>query len=104
MGRPYGVELSELPSTYNWAISADVQQLVAAVRKASSLPLLAIGSGGSLTVADFAAHLHTEATGAPAFAETPLQAASSNLNLRQCTVLMVTAGGRNSDVLGSFEK
>ena len=48
LGKPYDSELASLPLTYDWARSADIKPLVAASRRASALPLIAIGSGGSL--------------------------------------------------------
>ena len=46
MGKPYDSELASLPRTYDWARSADIKPLVTAFRRASALPLIAIGSGG----------------------------------------------------------
>lgn len=103
MGRPYAEELTELPRTYRWALSVDISPLVTGLRRAASLPLVAIGSGGSLTVAEFAAGLHRDVSGCPAMAQTPLDAVASRMNLRDAAVLMTSAGGSNPDVLGSFD-
>ena len=62
MGRPYVEELSRLAETYNWALSAPVEALSNAVRSASSHPLVAVGSGGSYTTAQFAAAVHRQYT------------------------------------------
>ena len=102
MGRSFAVELQELPATYRWAMKADIRSLTIAIRGCLSVPLVAVGSGGSLTVADFAAKLHRDTTGLPAFAETPLDAVTGHLNPSRHAVLMTTAGGRNPDVVGSF--
>ena len=103
VGRPYATELAELPQTYRWAMKVDIGPLVTGLRHAASLPLVAIGSGGSLTVAEFAASLHRDVTGHPAIAQTPLDAVASRINFREAAVLMTSAGGSNPDVLGSFE-
>jgi fructoselysine-6-P-deglycase FrlB-like protein len=74
------------------------------LRSASHLPLIGIGSGGSLTSAYFAAFLHAVHTGRLAKAMTPLEVVSSPIDLRDLAVLVLTAGGRNPDVLGCFEQ
>ena len=103
MGRPYTTELAELPRTYRWALKVDIRPLVTSLRYAASLPLLAVGSGGSFTVAEFAATLHRDLTGRPAMAQTPLAAVANRMNLRHAAMLMTSAGGSNPDILGSFE-
>lgn len=104
LGKPYSSELSQLDSTYNWAIQAPIEQLVAALRACSSIPLVAVGSGGSFTTADFAAGLHREASGVLATAQTPMEAVSTALDYRSLAVLLATAGGKNPDVLGAFQQ
>lgn len=103
MGRPYNAELHELPGTYRWAIEVPIESLVAAIRGTLDWPLVAVGSGGSLTVATFATSLHREFAGTIASAETPLDAVASRGNLRQFAVLLLTAGGGNPDVIGAFK-
>lgn len=103
MGRPYDDELRELPKTYQWATEVPVQSLSNAIRRALDLPLVAVGSGGSLTVANFAASLHGTLTGSSASAQTPLEAIASGFELRRFAVMLVTAGGGNPDVVGSFK-
>jgi fructoselysine-6-P-deglycase FrlB-like protein len=58
MGKPYERELAELPNTYAWAMEAPIAKLAEALSECSALPLIAIGSGGSLTAAEFACHMH----------------------------------------------
>ena len=103
MGRSFAVELQELPATYRWAMKADICSLTTAIRGCLNVPLVAVGSGGSLTVAEFAAKLHRDTMGLPAFAETPLDAVTGHINPSRHAVLMTTAGGRNPDVVGSFQ-
>jgi fructoselysine-6-P-deglycase FrlB-like protein len=81
-----------------------IESLVSAIRGALDLPLLAVGSGGSLTVADFAASLHREVAAATASAETPLEAVASGVELRRFAVMLATAGGGNPDVVGGFNR
>ena len=103
MGRSFAVELQELPATYRWAMTAEIRSLTTAIRGCLNVPLVAVGSGGSLTVAEFAAKLHRDTIGLPAFAETPLDAVTGYINPSRHAVLMATAGGRNPDVVGSFQ-
>ncbi len=104
MGRPYAEEVSRLAETYNWALSIPVDALSIALRSASSHPLLAVGSGGSFTTAQFAAAANRQFTSGFASAMTPLEAVSTPQTLRNSSVLLLTAGGKNPDVLGAFRK
>jgi hypothetical protein len=104
LGKPYETELDRLPETYRWAMELPVGRLRAAIRAASSLPLIAVGSGGSFTTADFAATLHRQLAGALAVAQTPMEAVATGVDLGSTAVFLATAGGKNPDVLGSFEK
>jgi len=102
MGRPYNNELAELPTTYKWAQSVDVHELTTALASVRRYPLVAVGSGGSLSVATLAAFLHERATGKPARAVTPLELAATSVNLREAAILLLTARGTNVDILNAF--
>jgi hypothetical protein len=102
LGRPYAEEVSRLTGTYGWALSVPVDALTIAVRAAGSNPLVAVGSGGSYTTAQFAAAAHRQFTAGFASAMTPLEAVSTPQTLRHSSVLLLTAGGKNPDVLGAF--
>ncbi|HXT71683.1 MAG TPA: hypothetical protein VN700_18145 [Vicinamibacterales bacterium] len=103
MGRPYDSELSELSETYSWANTIDLPSALVRFPETTS-PLLAIGSGGSLTVAEFAASMHREIRKKVAIAATPLEVLKTQLNLRDVAVLLTSAGGRHPDVLGTVEQ
>lgn len=102
MGRPYSLELKKLSDTYHWALNEPIDLLESFIESSFDLPLLAIGSGGSLTAACMAALLH-EKTGMISKSITPLDLLSSNISLSKTSVLLLTAGGRNSDILASFK-
>jgi hypothetical protein len=104
VGKPYQSELSALPDTYRWALSYPLGELSEAVKDAAQLPLIAVGSGGSLTTAHFAALLHAEATGALAIAMTPLELVATDTILRDLAVVFITAGGMNPDIIGAFRR
>ncbi len=103
MGRPYESELSEFDETYSWGLAVAVEPLAASLATAARLPLIAVGSGGSLTSACVAAALHTEFTGLVARVMTPYELAMSPLTLKAMGVLLCTAGGSNPDVLTCFD-
>lgn len=104
VGKPYAQELSQLAGTFAWAMAAPVGTLSRALRATVSLSQVAVGSGGSFTTAQFAAAVHRQYTSCLATAATPLQAAATPENLRTASVLLLTAGGRNPDVLGALRR
>lgn len=101
MGKPFASELAEVADTYGWAAAVDISGLAAAIASIGASPLVAIGSGGSLTVADYAARLHESYTGALSTASTPMGVAESLALDRHTSGLLVSAGGRNPDVLNA---
>lgn len=101
MGRPYATEMSKLGDTFAWAMACNIEHLCNAVKTAGLSPLLAIGSGGSLTGAQALANLHQRCTGNIAAVATPLEAVAETLNPSNATWLL-SAGGGNVDVLAAF--
>lgn len=104
MGKPYYDELDRLSATYAWALKRPLGDLPRAIQGVARLPLIAVGSGGSYTSAQFAAALHRRYCSVAAVAMTPLEAVTTPESLRQTAVMLLTAGGRNADVLGAFER
>ena len=103
MGKPFRLELEMLPSTFDWAMRFPIDPLIASISR-SRLPLLAIGSGGSYTTAHLAAALHSCQYSLPAIPSTPLESVRSDLDLTETAVLLLTAGGKNPDILGAFDQ
>lgn len=104
MGKRYWSELDLLNETYAWARTVEADDLHRLRDDYGRHPLLAVGSGGSFSSAVLAAYLHRFATGRVATAVTPLEIVHSPLDLRLSSVLFLTAGGGNPDVLGAFRK
>lgn len=102
MGKRYAEEIEQLGATYAWATTADIDDLVAAVSATAALPLLAVGSGGSLSAAHHASGLHQECTGFVSKAVTPLEIVRSSIYLGAHGVILLSAGGTNADIVGSF--
>ena len=98
MGKPYKTELEQLGDTYLWAAGVPVEALSKALSSVASLPLAAVGSGGSLTAAHVACFLHQMHSGVLARAFTPLDLISSKVSLRNMAVIVLTASGQNPDV------
>jgi fructoselysine-6-P-deglycase FrlB-like protein len=104
LGRPYEKEIDSLADTYRWAVTARIEQMLKPIQSLACLPLITIGSGGSLTTADFVANLHDRYAGRLAVPLTPIEVAATNIDLRTSAVALFTAGGKNPDVIGAFLK
>jgi fructoselysine-6-P-deglycase FrlB-like protein len=81
-----------------------IDPLVEAITGGASLPLLAIGSGGSLTAAHLVASLHQQHVGRIAKAVTPLEIVSVTSNSKSTAMMFLSAGGRNADIIGAFQQ
>lgn len=102
MGRPFADEVAELEQTHLWACEASVDKLSNAIENILSRPLLAVGSGGSLTTATVASSLFRDASTQLSFSVTPLAMTSMRNALRNSSVFIATAGGSNPDVVGAL--
>ena len=97
-------ELLQLETTYREVLSMDVSALNEDILSSLRYPLVAIGSGGSLSVAHFACYLHQLASGLLAKPITPLELISwlnepgSRHSLINSAVMCLTAGGSNADI------
>lgn len=103
MGKPYAGELELLRETYAWSMATSIDELATAISAAGRLPLLATGSGGSLSAAHFAAEVHQQRTGMISKAATPLEVIAAPPTGKDQAALIVTAGGRNSDIIAVFK-
>ena len=101
MGKPYGSEMARLAATYAWAKCVPLDNLAVAIGTAGALPLIVLGSGGSLTAAQIAVMLHQRHSGNVAKAMTPLELMRTTLNWRRAAVLVLSAEGKNADVIGA---
>lgn len=103
MGRPYKSELAAVPQTLDWAANADITSVTRIVRAIVSRPLMVIGSGGSVTVCHLLAKLQAEHARQPVRVITPYE-----FSLQPpdgiSSVLLISAGGANRDILRAAEK
>jgi hydroxymethylpyrimidine pyrophosphatase-like HAD family hydrolase/fructoselysine-6-P-deglycase FrlB-like protein len=102
MAKPYALEISKLPQTLRWAGEADVGVLAKAVKCAGLSPLVAVGSGGSLSAAHALVFFHQCLTGHVARVSTPLELAAGPVDIRSA-IWLLSAGGGNVDIQSAFK-
>jgi len=104
LGKPFISELRQLDATYRVANSMDLPALSAAISESLRYPLIAVGSGGSLSAAHFVCHLHQLVSGQLARPVTPLDVVSmlevpgSRRSIVNSAAMCFTAGGSNADI------
>lgn len=99
MGKRYADEMETLPTVHDWALREATPSLEEFVDMSWKLPLCAVGSGGSLAAAALAAMLHRY-TGNVAVYDTPV-ALWRGPPLSGCARLLVSANGRNAEILNA---
>ena len=99
----YQRELDALGGSYGLARRWDVSSLARVLERGARQPLLAVGSGGSFSLATYCAGLHWRATGNIARAVTPLMLASMERG-GGYGLLCVSASGRNLDIRGALRQ
>lgn len=102
MNTKYRRELANLQNAYSAARTADIGMLANAVASSGVRTAAMVGSGGSFSVASFAAYLHQIYTGRLASALTPLD--YLELPLSGSAVMCFSASGRNKDIAAAFEE
>jgi hypothetical protein len=94
---PYADEIAQLPASYTRALEHDVSEFAGWLRAQRDRSLVAVGAGGSLSVAQLAAQLHEQATGRVSRACEPMDVYLAPRPLSGAAVLQVTAGGSHGD-------
>ncbi len=103
MGKPFRKEIEELKETYDWACSVDVSQLAKTIGSTWDSPLLAVGSGGSYSIAEFHANLHRRFFESNATAITPMELISALPKSGKASVWFLSASGNNIDIRRAFQ-
>ena len=104
MGRAYSEELDRMQDTLAWAASVELPSVATFCEQSTNLFLVVIGSGGSFTVATaLAAHISGLRQDF-AQAMTPLQYVQCADGLPSHRVLLVSAEGKNRDILHATRK
>ena len=73
MAKPYASEMKQLIETLDWLCQADISGLIKSLKASSDLPMVAIGSGGSLSAAHGLATNHRQFAGRLSNVATPLE-------------------------------
>lgn len=81
----------------------EIEKLKTAIARLTAHGLLSVGSGGSYTAASFQTFLHESITGKLSYACTPYQLLNKQKAIRNAGVSVLSAEGRNKDVLGCFQ-
>ncbi|MGQ0501546.1 MAG: HAD hydrolase family protein [Panacagrimonas sp.] len=104
MGKPYSKELDQFPETAAWAADQDVKSLERYFDRWTGDHVAIIGSGGSYSAAVAVAVLRELATASPTNAVTPLQFASLSRRLPDTHAFLLSAEGKNRDILYSAKQ
>ncbi|WP_371171572.1 HAD hydrolase family protein [Aliiroseovarius sp. 2305UL8-7] len=102
MAKPYASEMDQLGSTLDWICRTDISGLQNSLRTSCSLPMVAIGSGGSLSAAYGLAGKHRQYAKKISAVSTPLEIVREPIE-RQSTNWLLSAGGRNVDILAAVK-
>jgi fructoselysine-6-P-deglycase FrlB-like protein len=100
LGKPFESEMGVLAATYKWSRTVDLGVLPDFAECCRWKGVYAVGSGGSFSVATYAAFLQ-QRRGSQGQAVTPLEL-SAIPALRRQAVMFYSAGGNNTDVLQGF--
>ena len=105
MGKPFKGELEKLSDTIQWAERQDVTCLVKFLfEENKEIPLVCIGSGGSLSACHYAAQLYQQRNGVLAVSMTPLQLMYAGRSIIRCSkLLFLSASGKNKDILNAIK-
>lgn len=105
MGKPFKGELKKLSETIRWAEQQDVTRLAWFLfAENKQIPLVCIGSGGSLSACHYAVQLYQKCNGVLAQAMTPLQLMYAGHDvIRRSKLLFLSASGKNKDILNAIK-
>lgn len=101
---PYEKELEQLQTTLNQSTVIDIDGLKAAISGASEASIIAVGSGGSYTVASLICSLHEAYTGRVSRAITPLELICNPTLAATSPIFIISAEGKNPDVLEALQR
>ena len=101
---PYETELSHLDRTLSHAAQIDISGLKTAISAASEGSIIAVGSGGSFTVASLLCSLHEAYTGRVSRAVTPLELICNPTLASSSPIFVISAEGKNPDVIEALQR
>lgn len=100
----YDEELAQLEISYAAARAADIQLLKVAIASTAEESIIGVGSGGSFTVASLLCSLHEAYTGRVSRPSTPLEIICSPTLASSSPVFLVSAEGKNPDIVEALER
>lgn len=103
MGKPFKKELLSIKDNIFWAENQDISTLCDFFETKNYLPLLAIGSGGSLSACYYLSLLY-EKKYSISKALTPLDFIYSKEIIRKSKIIFISASGKNSDIQFALNK
>lgn len=98
----YAKDLEKLATAYGWARTVKLGRLAEWVQTARERPLIAVGSGGSLSAAHFAALLYRRIAHGQAKHLTPYELVLNEPNLQGVSLVLLSASGDNTDIIGAL--
>jgi fructoselysine-6-P-deglycase FrlB-like protein len=101
---PYESELSNLQTSLSRAAQAELTKLKSAIAGASESSLIAVGSGGSFTVASLLCSLHESYTGRVSRSITPLELICNPTLASTSPIFIISAEGKNPDILEALKR
>ncbi|CAN5595346.1 hypothetical protein BH10BAC4_BH10BAC4_02380 [soil metagenome] len=101
MGKPFESELTKVRDTLAWAEGINIDEIKKSF-VTNSCPFFIVGSGGSFSACVYAEQL-LQKNGLFAKAITPLDLIYNSALIRKSNVLLLSAGGRNKDILFAFK-
>ncbi|MBD3191024.1 MAG: hypothetical protein GF308_10290 [Candidatus Heimdallarchaeota archaeon] len=99
----YESRLKQMNQAYDYSMQLKFEDLLSFLSKIQNSPLIIIGSGGSLSVANLISILHTRYTGQISKHISPLEFISAKIS-SSSSVILVTASGRNADIIKSLKE
>ncbi len=102
MGKAFKDEVSCIPQTLRWLKEQPISQLESTIRSCADRSLIAVGSGGSFTVAAYLAGLHERKYGKLSRAATPLELIAG-FAPGDVAAVFLSAEGRNNDILAAAQ-
>jgi HAD superfamily hydrolase (TIGR01484 family) len=100
----YDSELAGLQDTYAAGLRADITRLKTAIAGASEASVIAVGSGGSFTVASLLCSLHETYTGRVSRPSTPLEIICNPTLAAASPAFFISAEGKNPDIIEALQR
>jgi hydroxymethylpyrimidine pyrophosphatase-like HAD family hydrolase len=102
MGKNFEKEIKNLDIIYKSALKCDCSIITDFIKQYRNTTFLLVGSGGSYSVAS-AMEMFCMRIGVIAKCVTPLELSQYEMQIKNCAVVIFSAGGKNSDSLNAYK-